>query len=425
MSASSDVTLIGELLVCVRPKVMAGLMRYFRDFDLAEEAFQNSCLRALQSWPLKGRPRDAAAWLILVGRNATIEDVRRRQRTEPLPSADRLLTEIDDGESLAAERLDGSHYRDDILRLLFMCCQPGLPLTQQIALALRVVCGMSPLQIANAFLVNERAMQQRITRAKTAVANSGLPFEPPSLAEREERLTSVLGIIYLTFNQGYTAGPNHAGHSPLCTEAIRLARLLLGLFPSEPEVMGLAALLLIHQSRWASRFDESGCLVSMDQQDRELWDQELIAEGVALIDKAMRHRSTGPYQIQAALAAVHVQATAGKTDWVQIERLYGALERLQPSPVIALNRAVAVSEISGPQVALDLIDPLAHALSGYFNYFGVRGSLLLKLGRAEEACTAFDRAIALSRTAAEAVYIRSQIDACIRLAAGEAGHQLS
>ncbi|QPC95854.1 RNA polymerase sigma factor [Mesorhizobium sp. INR15] len=421
MNPGSDAALIGEILVCVRPRVMAGLMRYFRDIDLAEDAFQNSCIRAFKSWPKNGRPRDATAWLMLVGRNAGIEDVRRAKRAAPLSVDDTLFAGRNDGEMLAVERLDELHYRDDILRLLFMCCHPALPLTQQIALALRVVCGMSATEIARAFLVGERAMQQRITRAKSAVAAVGLPFELPGAAERAERLTSVLGILYLMFNQGYTASSGQAGPSPLCIEAIRLARLLLGLFPSEPELMGVAALMLLHQARWRARFDPDGGLVSMGHQERDLWDRELIAEGLSLIDKAMRHRLTGPYQIQAALVAVHLQSTPGKTDWLQIERLYGALEKRQPSPVVALNRAVAVSEISGPQAALDLIGPLEDALSGYFNYFGVRGSLLLKLGRNHEAKVAFDRAIALSRTAAEAVYIRTQIDACITGPAAQTG----
>lgn len=411
----TDSAWIGSTLISTRPRVMGALMRYFRDLDLAEEAFQTGCLRALQVWPRQGPPRDPSAWLIRVGRNAGIDDARRRRRAGSVPLDD-CSSDLEDVEALMAERLDASHYRDDILRLLFVCAHPDLPPTQQIALALRVVSGMSVSQIASAFLVNERAMQQRITRAKAAVAASGIPFDSPSLSERTARLRVVSAIIYLMFNEGYSSGSPADAATPLCAEAIRLSRILLDVFPSEPEIMGLLALMLLHQSRSRARFDAEGGIVLMDQQDRSRWDGVLIAEGLALIDKAVRHRTPGPYQIQAALAAVHIRAVnPHETDWVQIERLYGALERLQPSPVIALNRAVAVAEISGPQAALDLLEPLADRLAGYFNYFGVKGGLLLKLGRVEEARVAFNQAIGLSRTAAQAVHIRARLDSLSRL----------
>lgn len=403
--------MIKSVLTTVRPQVLGALTRYFHDIDLAEEAFQNGCLRALQAWPRQGLPRDPAAWLILVGRNAGIDETRRHKCAVATPLDDRL-PEPGDAQLIAADRLDNSHYRDDVLRLLFVCCHRDLPPTQQIALALRIVCGMSAGQIAHAFLVSERTMQQRITRAKATVASAGLPFEAPSPSERAARLVAISAMVYLIFNEGYSTEAAEATlASPLCHEAIRLARILLGLFPSEPELMGLAALMLLHQARVAARFDSTGALMLLARQDRSLWNQEQVTEGLSLIDKAMRHRAPGPYQIQAAIAALHMQAAAfEQTDWPQIERLYAALERLQPSPVVRLNWAVAIAEVSGPQAALDVIEPLADPLSTYFNYHGVKGGLLLRLGRLGEASAAFNRAISLARTAADAIHIRSQLD---------------
>ena len=408
---SDQASHIRATLTAVRPQVLGALVRYFRDLDIAEEALQVSCLKALQVWPTQGPPRNPSAWLILVGRNAGIDENRRRSRAGPLPPDSRLPMP-DDSETAAIERLDGSHFRDDILRLLFVCCHPDLPVTQQIALALRIVSGMPATRIARAFLVNERTMQQRITRAKATIAAADVPFETPTPLERTERLTAVTAIIYLIFNEGYST--DVAGESPrssLCIEALRLVRILLGLFPTDPELMGLTALMLLHQARIAARFDAKGNLILLDKQDRSLWDRNQITEGVSLIDKAMRHRSPGPYQIQAAIVALHVRASeTGATDWKQIEHLYVALERLQPSPVIRLNRAVAVAETSGPEVALDLIGPLEGQLAGYFNYFGVKGSLLMRLGRTHEARAAFDQAISLAHTPADAIHIRHQLD---------------
>ena len=408
---SDQTSHIRATLTAVRPQVLGALVRYFRDLDVAEEAFQVSCLKALQVWSTQGPPRNPSAWLILVGRNAGIDEKRRRSRAGPLPP-DNLLPMQDDNEAAAIERLDGSHFRDDILRLLFVCCHPDLPVTQQIALALRIVSGMPAAAIARAFLVNERTMQQRITRAKATIALANVPFEAPTPLERRERLSAVSAIIYLIFNEGYSA--DVAGKSPmssLCVEALRLVRILLGLFPADPELMGLTALMLLHQARLAARFDAEGNLIVLKKQDRSLWDQNQITEGLSLIDKAIRHRSPGSYQIQAAIVAVHVRSSeTGTTDWEQIENLYAALERLQPSPVIKLNRAVAVAETSGPEVALDLIRPLEAQLSGYFNYYGVKGRLLMRLGRTHDARAAFNQAIALAHTPADAIHIRHQLD---------------
>lgn len=402
---------IGNVLTAARPQAMAALLRHFRDLDTAEEAFQEASLRALKSWPKNGPPRDAASWLIMVGRNAAIDAIRRQSRTTSLPPEE-TISDTGDAETEQAERYDASHYRDDILRLLFVCCDPQLPATQQIALALRIVSGLSVAQIARAFLVSEAAMEQRITRAKRRIAESRVPFETPGAIERSERLAAVASVIYLVFNEGYTSSVGeHGGRAALCEEAIRLARLVIGLFPSEPEMMGLAALMLLQHARGAARFDADGRVVPLDGQDRGKWSRPLIAEGLALVDKAMRHRQPGPYQVQAAIAALHARAgTAADTDWATIEQLYGALEHMQPSPVITLNRAVAVSKARDAAQALAMIEPLAKSLDGYFYFHGARGAFLLDLGRTDEARQAFDRAIALANTPAEAEYIRSRLD---------------
>ena len=411
----TDLAWIDAALTSARPQALGALLRYFRDLDLAEEAFQEACLRALRHWPQNGPPREPAAWLIMVGRNVALDQVRRRSKQEALPDEE-TISDLGDTETELAERLDGAHYRDDILRLLFICCHPDLPATQQIALALRIVSGLSVAQIARAFLVSETAMEQRITRAKSRVAGADVPFETPGAVERAERLAAVAAMVYLIFNEGYSAsGASEVARAPLCDEAIRLARLLLRLFQSEPEIMGLTALLLLQHARAAARFDTQGHIVLLDDQDRGLLDRNMIAEGLALIDKAVRHKRRGPYQVQAAIAALHARAARPEdTDWAQIDLLYAALETLQPSPVVTLNRAVAVSKVRGPDAALAMIDPLAARLSGYFHFFGLKGALLLQLGRAGEARAAFDRAIALANTAAEAAHIRLHLDRLIK-----------
>src|ERR1700751_2965909 len=412
---TTDTAWIDAALTSARPQAVGALLRYFRNLDIAEEAFQNACLRALKTWPQNGPPRDPAAWLIMVGRNVAIDEVRRSRKQEALPE-DELISDLDDAEEKLAERLDGSHYRDDILRFLFICCHPDLPATQQIALALRIVSGLTVMQIARAFLVSEAAMEQRITRAKARVASAGAPFETPGAVERSERLAAVAAMVLLVFNEVYSAsGETSEIRKPLCEEAIRLARLLLRLFPSEPEIMGLTALLLLQHARAAARFDVNGEIVLVEGQDRSLWNQKMIAEGVALIDKAMRHRRSGPYQVQAAIAALHSHAKKPEnTDWAQIDLLYGTLEIMQPSPVITLNRAVAASKVRGPEAALQMIEPLGERLSNYFHYFGVRGAFLMQLNRNDEARVAFDRAIALANTSAEAAHIRMHLDRLIR-----------
>jgi RNA polymerase sigma-70 factor (ECF subfamily) len=406
----SDLAWIDAALTSARPQALAALLRYFRDLDIAEEAFQESCLRALKTWPQNGPPRDPVAWLVLVGRNAAIDATRQRGRDAPLPATD--IAADGDAEADMAERLDEAHYRDDVLRLLFVCCHPDLPATQQIALALRIVSGLTVGQIARAFLVSDSAMEQRITRAKSRIARATVAFEAPGAVERAERLGAVAAMIYLVFNEGYSASRDGAAmRLTLADEAIRLARLLLRLFPAEPEIMGLTALLLLQHARTPARFDADGAVVLLEDQDRSAWNQAMITEGLALIDKAMRHRRRGPYQVQAAIAALHARAaTPADTDWRQIDLLYAALEELTPSPVVTLNRAVAVAKLRGPAAALEMIEPLAKPLAGYFHFFGLKGALLQQLDRTEEARVAFDRAIALANSPAEATHIRQHLD---------------
>ncbi len=419
----TDLAWIEGAITAARPQAMAAMLRYFRDLDAAEEAFQDACLRALKAWPKNGPPRDPTAWLIMVGRNAAVDAIRKTSRLAPLPPEE-LLSDLEDAEADTAERLDNSHYRDDVLRLLFICCHPDLPATQQVALALRIVSGLSVREIARAFLVTEAAMEQRITRAKARIGAGDAAFEAPGPVERSQRFAAVAAMIYLVFNEGYSAsGHAHEARGGLCDEAIRLARLLLRLFPAEPEMMGLAALLLLQHARSEARFTDDGTAILLEEQDRSLWNRKLIGEGLALLDKAMLKRDPGPYQVQAAIAALHARAEiAQDTDWAGIDGLYATLEIMQPSPVITLNRAVAVSKVRGPEAALAMIAPLATRLDGYFHFHGARGAFLLQAGRRGEAREAFDRAIALANTAAEAANIRQYLD---RLTAEAARESLS
>lgn len=411
----TDLRWIEAALTSARPQAVAALLRYFRDLDTAEEAFQEASLRALKTWPEKGAPRDPAAWLIFVGRNTALDDKRRRSKETALP-AEEVLSDDDDAEASLADQLDAAHYRDDILRLLFICCHPELQATQQIALALRIVSGLTVKEIASAFLVSEAAMEQRITRAKRAIGSADVPFETPGAEARGDRLAAVAAMIYLLFNEGYSAsgGTAHV-RTGLCEEAIRLARLLLRLFPSEPEVMGLMALVLLQHARAPARLDRDKEIVLLEHQDRSLWRREMIDEALVLVEKALRHRAPGPYQVQAAIAAIHSRAArAADTDWQEIDTLYGVLEKLQPSPVVTLNRAVAVAKLRGPAAALEMIEPLGEKLQGYFHFFGAKGAWLHELGRPDEARVAFDKAIALAHTPAQAAHIRQHLDGLLK-----------
>ena len=401
---------IAAALVAARPQALSALLRYFRNLDTAEEAFQEASLRAIRTWPVKGPPRDTVAWLIFVGRNCGVDAVRKTRNNVALPPEERL-SDLGDTEIDMAERLDATHYRDDILRLLFVCCHPNLPVNQQIALSFRIVAGLPVRQIARAFLVSEVAMEQRITRAKARIAANSVPFEPPDAEGRLERLGVVATMVYLVFNEGYSRGHSDPDAAQLCDEAIRLGRLLQRLFPSEPEIMGLVALMLLQHARRRARTDAEGQIVLLEDQDRALWDGPMLAEGRTLVEKALRHQEPGTYQVQAAIAAQHARARrAEDTDWGAIDRLYQSLEVIQPSPVVTLNRAVAVSKSRGAAAALALVTPLGDRLDGYFHYHGVRGGLLLQLGDTSGAREAFNRAIALASSPAEAAHIRLHLD---------------
>jgi RNA polymerase sigma-70 factor (ECF subfamily) len=407
----TNVGWIGAAITAARPQALAALLRYFRGLDVAEEAFQEACLRALKGWPASGAPKDPTAWLIFVGRNSMLDDLRRRNKQEPLAD-EALLGDPEDTETALVEQLDSAAYHDDVLRLLFICCHPDLAATQQIALALRVVSGLSVKEIASAFLVSEAAMAQRITRAKRAVAEAEVTFDTPGAAERAQRLATVAAMIYLLFNEGYSASGGDAHvRVPLCEEAIRLARLLLKLFPDESEVIGLTALLLLQHARSPARLDAAGNIVLLDDQDRRLWNRQLIDEGLALVEHAERLGHPGAYQLQAAIAAVHVRAARpADTNWTRIDQIYEVLEVIQPSPVVTLNRAVAVAKLRGAAAALKLIEPLAQPLAGYFYFFGVKGALLQELGRVEQARVAFNHAASLARTPAEAAHIKLNLE---------------
>jgi RNA polymerase, sigma subunit, ECF family len=347
----------------------------------------------------------------MVGRNSGIDDARRRNKLAELPPED-AISDTEDAEGEIAERLDGSHYRDDILRLLFICCHPQLPATQQIALALRIVSGLTVKQIARAFLVSEAAMEQRITRAKAAVTKADVPFETPGAVERSERLAVVAAMLYLVFNEGYSAsGESISERVPLCDEAIRLARLLLRLFPAEPEIMGLLSLLLLQHARAGARYDADGGIVLLDDQDRARWNTPMIAEGMALIDKAMRHQSVRAVSGTGGDRGAAFRCGASGRDRLDPDRT--AVPHAGDAAAVAggdaQSRGGGVESAGAAGRARSHRAP-GQAARRLFQFYGVRGALLLQLGRATEARCAFDQAIALAGTTAEAAHIRMHID---------------
>lgn len=395
----------------IRPAALAALTRQFRDVDLAEEAFASACLKALKGWPEKGLPDDPFAWLLTVGRNAGLDIIRRNAVTLPLelePVVDAAA------EDAYIERLDHADLRDDVLRLLFICCHPDLAAQDQLALALKIVAGMAVDEIARAFLVKPKTMEQRITRAKRTIVLANTPFETPDLPERARRFKAVSLMIYLLFNEGWSASSGEVQiKAPLCEEAIRLARLLLGLFPGMGELMGLLALFLFQHSRRDARLDRAGNLVPLDDQDRTTWNSEMIEEGSALLEKALRHGTPGPFQIQAAIAAVHARARQPEdTAWAKIERLYEALYAIEPTPVIRLNQAAATAKVKGPKAALSIIDPLHDQLDTYRWYHAARGAFLIDLGDYGRAKAAYQRALVLRPTVPERRFLTSQIAEC-------------
>jgi RNA polymerase sigma-70 factor (ECF subfamily) len=393
-------------------RVLATLVRVLGDLDLAEEALQDAFTAALEQWPRDGLPANPRAWLVSAGRFKAIDGMRRRARF------DASLSEI-------AERLEAAHreaesrsgadedVEDDRLRLLFTCCHPALPPDAQVALTLREVCGLTTEEIARAFLTAPPTLAQRIVRAKTKIRDAKIPYEVPSRADLPERTESVLRVIYLVFNEGYSASSGDSlTRADLSAEAIRLGRLLLELLP-DPEAMGLLALMLLQDSRRAARSTSSGDLILLEDQDRSLWNRDQIAEGSALVERALSARQPGPYALQAAIAAVHAGSPdTASTDWEEIVALYGVLERVTPSPVIELNRAVAVAMRDGPAAGLAIIDAIVARgdLRDYHLAHSARADLLRRLGKTAEARDAYERALELTRLEPERRFLTRRLE---------------
>jgi RNA polymerase sigma-70 factor (ECF subfamily) len=388
-------------------RAVAVLVRVFGDIDVAEEAVQDAFTAAMQHWPSSGMPPSPAGWIITTARNRAIDRLRReasREERHAQAAADAAEEEPPEEDAV----------RDDLLRLIFTCCHPALAPAAQVALTLRLVGGLTTPEIARAFLLPEQTMAQRLVRAKAKIRDAKIPYRLPVEADLDARLRAVLAVVYLVFNEGYvSSGGGRLGRDDLCAEAIRLGRVLCGLYEKtahEPEVLGLLALMLLIESRRASRTSADGTLVRLAEQDRSRWDQALIVEGLAIVRKCLRRNRPGPYQIQAAIQAVHSDApSAVDTDWSQIVELYDQLLSVEPTPIVALNRAVALAEVQGPQAALALVDRLD--LDAYYLLHSIRADLLRRLGRNAEAVLAYGAAMARTENPAERALLRRNIEA--------------